>query len=121
MGEVLILTARARTQASMGEAAYTRVTILGEEYRITGETSGTVISELAAFIDNRMDEVKRHSSTFDLKRIAVLTALNLADELLSERARNAARQGQVRERVARLGFVLEETLADPGEGTGSLG
>ncbi len=98
----------------MAEAAYTRVHILGEEYRVAGSVAGASIPQLAAFVDDKMQEVRRKSSSSsDAKRIAVLTALNLADELFRERARSAVQAGLVRERVEEIGFVLEETLTEP--------
>ena len=106
----------------MAEAAYSRVRILGEEYRVAGDTSVASIPELAAFVDDKMEEVRRKSNhTSDTKRIAVLTALNLADELFQERARSATQTGLVRERVEESGFVLEETLTEPDPGSGSGG
>ncbi len=104
----------------MAEAAYTRIRIQGEEYRVAGDTSGVSIPELAAFVDDKMNMVKRSSSqTFDAKRIAVLTALNLADELFRERARNDEQVGRIRKRIESLGFVLEETLTKPDPVSGS--
>lgn len=97
----------------MDESAYTKVTILGDDYRITGDSAASSIRELATFVDDKMEEVKRHSGSFDVKRIAVLTALNLADELFRERRRSVTQEGAVRERVEQLGFVLEDTLTDP--------
>ena len=106
----------------MAEAAYTRIHILGEEYRVAGDANGVSIPQLAAFVDDKMQEVRRKSSSSsDAKRIAVLTALNLADELFRERARSAAQVGLVRERVEQIGFVLEETLTEPDLKPGSVG
>ncbi len=98
----------------MGEAEYTKVTILGEEYRVAGDASGADIPVLAAFVDDKMGEVKRRSNSLDIKRIAVLTALNLADELFRERARRASGDAEVRERIEEIGFALEDTLTEPG-------
>ena len=96
----------------MGESAYTTVSIFGEEYRVSGETSSISISQLAAIVDDKMSEVKEYGNTFDGKRIAVLTALNLADELYREQARSAALIKQIKGRAEELGADLEITLAD---------
>lgn len=106
----------------MAEAAYSRIRILGEEYRVAGDASVASIPELAAFVDDKMEEVRRKSHhTSDTKRIAVLAALNLADELFQERARAASQNGQLRERIEEIGFVLEETLTEPDPRSGSTG
>lgn len=102
----------------MSEATYTKVTILGEEYRVAGEPSGASIPELAAYVADRMGEVKNSSNTIDPKRLAVLTALNLADELLRERAQSAQWAGRLRERAAGLGSTLDASLQEDEPPTG---
>jgi len=96
----------------MGESVYTKVSIFGEEYRIAGDDSDISIPELAAYVHGKMTAVKERSSSFDTKRIAVLTALNLADELFREQAHTAALVKQIKERAEKLDHLLELTLAD---------
>ena len=98
----------------MSEATYTKITILGDEYRVAGEATGASIPDLAAYVADKMSEVKQSGSTIDPKRIAVLTALNLADELLRERAETAQAADRVRQRTEALTAVLDATLAEDG-------
>ncbi len=97
----------------MGNSAYTKVTILGEQYRVSGDSASGSIPDLAAYVDHKISEVKQRSSIVDSRRIAVLAALNLADELMRERARTEALIGQVKARAEQLGSTLEETLTKP--------
>lgn len=94
----------------MGESSYARVTILGEEYRIAGEAEGASIPELAAYVDDKMNAVRRQSQSPDLKRVAVMASLNLADELFRERARSEALAADLQARVARLDASLAAAL-----------
>jgi cell division protein ZapA len=103
----------------MGEAAYTKVTICGEEYRVAGEATGGSLRDLAAYVDHKMDEVRQRTSGIDMKRIAVLAALNLADELFRERTQSGDLRRQVRERAAGLGTCLEASLAQGSAAGGS--
>ncbi len=96
----------------MGESAYTKVSIFGEEYRIAGDDPEISVPELAAYVHGKMNDVKGHTKTFDTKRIAVLTALNLADELFREQARTAALVKQIKERTEEFDQLLELTLVD---------
>lgn len=57
------------------------VEIFGETYVIKGEESPEYIEMLAAYIDKRMKLVQQRSPNLSTAKIAVLTALNLADEL----------------------------------------
>jgi cell division protein ZapA (FtsZ GTPase activity inhibitor) len=101
----------------MGEATYARVTILGEEYRIAGEAQGASIPELAAYVDDKMNAVRRQSSSPDLKRVAVMASLNLADELFRERARAAALAAELQARVARMDATLTRVIGDGKSGS----
>lgn len=58
------------------------VTILGEEYPIIGADDPAYISRVASYVDSRMQEVARQSCSKARDKIAILTALSLASELL---------------------------------------
>lgn len=96
----------------MGEAHYSRVTILGEEYRIGGDAAGAPVPELAAYVNKKIQEIRRQGGAPDPKRVAVLTSLNLADELFRERALAAALLTEVKRRVAKMDSILTESLRE---------
>lgn len=58
----------------------TTVIINGQEYIVKGERS-EYIKELAAYVDNKMRQVGQRFPNFPPSKLAVLTALNIADEL----------------------------------------
>ncbi|MCA1629017.1 MAG: cell division protein ZapA [Acidobacteria bacterium] len=59
------------------------VRIFDQPYRLrTGRDAGYA-ERVATLVDGRMREVAAHMTTVDVAKIAVLTALNLADELES--------------------------------------
>lgn len=57
------------------------VDIFNEEYVVKGEENPEYIQMLAAYVDRRMRMVKQRNQNLSSQRIAILTALNLADEL----------------------------------------
>jgi cell division protein ZapA len=61
------------------------VKIFGEEYPITGATNSDHIVRIAEFVDARMREVAHTSRSKSREKIAILTALTLASELLEQR------------------------------------
>jgi cell division protein ZapA len=97
----------------MGDNTVTKVTILGDEYRIAGVPDGAPVPELAAYVDRRMDEVRQRSAVSDMRRLAVLTSLNLADDLFRERARAQALQAEIGKRIARIESVLDAIPPGP--------
>lgn len=96
-----------------------QVEILGQTYSVKSGGDPEYVKQLAAFVDERMKETSRASGAVDSVRIAVLTALNLADECL--RLRRESEQGRTRasasgagtdERLARLAHALDAALRE---------
>ena len=88
------------------------VDIFGESYLIRGDAEERYIKEVGCLVDQRMSELKSKSPHLEMKRLAVLTAINLADELLQERIiqeEEGAGQGSAR-RTSELISLLDEAL-----------
>lgn len=58
-----------------------RVQIFGSEYRIDSETDPEHIRKVASYIDQKMREIASALALRTRSTVAVLTAVNLADEL----------------------------------------
>lgn len=63
-----------------------KVIIHGAEYTLRGSAPIAHLHEVADTVDNMMEEIAAASSYMDERRVAVLTAINLADELHRLRA-----------------------------------
>jgi cell division protein ZapA len=57
------------------------VTIFGEDYRMRGEATSDYMIMLAGYVDKRMKQIAHRQPQLSVTKIAVLTALNVADEL----------------------------------------
>lgn len=57
------------------------VNIFGNEYTIKGVAKPDYIISLANFLNNKMTEVQEATGLKDAKKIAILAAINIADEL----------------------------------------
>ncbi|WP_263410214.1 cell division protein ZapA [Terriglobus tenax] len=84
------------------------VDIFGQIYNLRG-TDPAYIERLAAAVDAKMRAVASHGATVDSLRVAVLAALNIADEM-----------EQTRRRYAELAGSVEETSATVRSHTDSL-
>ncbi len=62
------------------------VDILGETFTIRGDAEPGYIAEVARLVDLRMRDLKAAFPSINRHKIAVLAAINLADELLQERS-----------------------------------
>ena len=56
------------------------VEIFGQDYAVRGGDDPGYVEQLASYVDEQMKEVSRTSGAVDSLRIAVLAALNIADE-----------------------------------------
>ena len=61
------------------------VSIYGEEYTMRSPSSGEYMRRIAHYVDERMKQVGQSNNRLGTNKIAVLTAINLADELFQVR------------------------------------
>ena len=64
------------------KASLVHVEIFGQTYAVKPGTDPGYVESLAATVDEQMKDVSRASGAVDSLRVAVLAALNLADECL---------------------------------------
>jgi cell division protein ZapA len=95
-------------------AGYTTVSIYDQTYHLTGQDPKH-IRRLAELVDSKMRAVAAKSSTGDSLRVAVLAALNLADELSQSGTANTR---PAHDRAVTLRGMLDEVL-DSDRKTGS--
>ncbi len=69
------------------EEAPTTIKILGQEYRLRSDMDQAHLERVADYVDRVMRQVRE--STPDTQDAAILTALNIASELLSTRGLTA--------------------------------
>lgn len=58
------------------------VTIFDENYVIKGEAEQDYIEKVATYVNQKMEQIAEKNSMLSAKQVAVLVALNLADEYL---------------------------------------
>lgn len=64
------------------EKRSTRVRISGREYTLTGYETEEYMQKVASYVDKKMNEIRQKCFNLDSSMIAVLTAVNIADENL---------------------------------------
>jgi len=99
------------TEEQLGKAnGYVTVEIYDQPYHLSGQDANH-IRDLAARVDAKMRAVAAHGRTVDSLRVAVMAALNLADELAQAGIADV-RPGHARAATLRglLDEVLEEEL-----------
>ena len=87
------------------ESRSIRVSIFGREYNIRGGSDEEYIKDLAAYVDSVMKDIADKAGAISSGRIAILAALNIADEMHKERQ-------QFEERIDELAQKLEAALRE---------
>jgi cell division protein ZapA len=96
------------------------VEIFGQRLGLRADQDASRLHELARFVDSRMREVADRSSSVDTVKIAVLAALNIADELFQERESDQdARQRKLEKQAERLVSRIEEAMSSGVTQTGN--
>jgi len=91
-------------------ATTTEVEIFGSTYVIRGGQEPAYLAELAVEVDRRMRELSGHVAHAEPGRLAILAALNLADELSRNRRSWDGERGAIEARVAELSELLDRAL-----------
>jgi len=86
------------------------VEICGQRYPIRSTLDADYVSRLAGFVDEKIRAAGEATSSGDGQRLAVLAALNIADELFRCRERTRARDGNLAERAEELERLLDRVL-----------
>ena len=86
------------------------VEIHGSTYKVRGGQDPEHLRELAEYVDRRMNEVAAMTSTISSTKVAVLAALNIAEDLFRYRSGRDGTKDEVAERVTSLADELERVL-----------
>ncbi|OFW01603.1 MAG: hypothetical protein A3I61_06175 [Acidobacteria bacterium RIFCSPLOWO2_02_FULL_68_18] len=103
-------------------AGVVTVEIAGQRYPIRSGLDPAYVVELAGYVDQKMRAASEAASTPDMLSLAILVALNLADECFRARQTQSSSHGEISERALRLEQLVDEVLGAAGElraGSGS--
>jgi cell division protein ZapA len=90
------------------------VEILGQQYPIRSPLDASYVADLAAYVDEQIRSTADITPTTDTVRLAVLAALNIADEYFHARDSERGSRNQVLERVSRLERLIDDALVAAG-------
>jgi cell division protein ZapA len=92
-------------------AGVVTVEILGQRYPIRSALDPTYVSELAGYVDAKMQAAADENQSADLLRVAVLAALNIADEFFRSRDLEDAGDDALARRAADLERLIDRAIA----------
>ncbi len=92
----------------MSQTRVVHVDIQGQRYAIRSALDPKYVTDIAAFVDARMEQAGRELASTDSARIAVIAALNIADDLFRQRAEST--DGRIQARARELERVIDAAL-----------
>ncbi len=103
--------APAKDVSSANPNGSVRVEIFDQVYNLRGSDADYIV-KLAEYVDGKMRAVSEQTSTVDSVRLAVLAALNIADEYHLLRRRMEKPSPDAQQRASKLASALDEVLED---------
>ena len=94
----------------MSEGRVLSVEIHGQRYPIRSSLDAEYVLRLASYVDQKIAAAADSTPSGDSPRLAVLAALNIADELFRIREANRARDSQIAERASELEQLVDRVL-----------
>jgi cell division protein ZapA len=95
----------------MSEAHVVSVEIRGQRYPISSTLDAAYVAGLASYVDEKIRAANESTPASDMLRLAVLAALNIADELFRCQQVQQASRGALAERTEALERLLDAALA----------
>ena len=98
------------------EGRLVTVEINGLRYPIRSHLDAAYVADLAVYVEQKMQLASRESPAGDTLKIAVLAALNIADEYFRARLEGTAQHTSLAQRALELERMLDLAL-EPAEGS----
>jgi cell division protein ZapA len=97
----------------MSDAATTiEVSLLGRTYRVAcADGEREALMQAVAYLDGKMNEIRKSGKVMGAERIAVMAALNVANELLSVKLGAGFDVGQAKRRLSAIESQLDAAIA----------
>jgi cell division protein ZapA len=89
-----------------------RVVIYDQEYFMRGDLNQEYIQKLALYLDTKMRSIAERTRTVDTLRVAMLAALNVADEYHQMKAKYEKTTQDMDQKVGEYSDALDKILKD---------
>ncbi|RPJ04781.1 MAG: cell division protein ZapA [Deltaproteobacteria bacterium] len=76
--------------SKMGKERLVEIKVFGQTYTVKTEAEEDHIQKVARYVNEKMNEVTKNTKSVSSFNVAILTALNIADDLMREREKRLA-------------------------------
>jgi cell division protein ZapA len=74
----------------MGKERLFEIKVFGQTYTVKSDAEESHIQEVARYVNEKMDEILKKTRSVSTLNVAILTALNIADDFLREKEKRIA-------------------------------
>jgi cell division protein ZapA len=97
------------------DASLVPVVIFGQTYKVRAEENSAYIEDLARYVDTKMKTIAEASGTTEALKVAILAALNIADEFFKLEEAQKVSRTELLSATEEVLDVLEGSLREPTE------
>ena len=88
------------------------VEVMGQRFLIRSSLDIEYVNRLASYVDHKIQAATEHSTGGDTVRIAVLAAMNIADEYFRSRDTETSLEAALKARAGEIERMVDDALAD---------
>lgn len=88
------------------------VTLLGQRFAVRSDRDEAYLHQVASFVNRKYDELQRQARTATSHQLALLVAMNLADEMFRNEERHADVRQELQSRTERVLASVDAALAE---------
>jgi cell division protein ZapA len=91
----------------MGKERLVEIKVFGQNYTVKSDAEEDYIQAIAQYVNEKMEEVLKKTRSVSTLNVAILTALNIADDFLKEREKRMAFVREVEAKSKELAEKIE--------------
>ncbi len=89
-----------------------KVNIFGNEYSLIANNNEEYLKEIAEYVDSNMRKIDKNQSFKASTKLAILAALNIADELFQERVNKKKIMDRLNKKTEKMSNSMMKILED---------
>jgi cell division protein ZapA len=95
----------------MGKERLVEIKVFGQTYTVKTDAEEDHIQEVARYVNEKIDEVLKKTRSVSTLNVAILTALNIADDLLREKEKRMALLREIEQKSEDLAEKIDLRLS----------
>jgi len=95
----------------MGKERLIEIQVFGQTYTVKTDAEEGHIEEVARYVNKKMEEVLKKTRSVSTLNVAILTALNIADDLLKEKEKRTTLLREIETRSKDLAEKIDMELS----------